>query len=136
MLVAFVGPDKHTSRTIKEICAETGCLEFQSFHSFSEFNDYVKSSHGPGVVVLEYLLPIETGLMHLKKIHQAAPSCRVIFLTRIQVGPHIERAFRMGATDCLQVPVSNEILKDLILKRAISSQEDQRASATKQESPQ
>jgi DNA-binding NarL/FixJ family response regulator len=69
------------------------------------------------LIVVDLFLPESSGLEALKLLKRVNESCVMILLTRMRTRNVLERAFRLGAQDVLQYPVSAEILRDTILHR-------------------
>ncbi len=114
--ILLVSADKELARFLKAALRDTQVRVSQETANLRMAGDLV-AQQPFGLIVLDMFLPESSGLEALKALKRVNEKGLFLLLTRMRTRAVIERAFRLGAQDVLQYPVSTEILRDTILHR-------------------
>lgn len=114
--VALVTNDTYLYKTVK-LALEDLDINFLPMISDLKRLPEVYQKEFFSLVLVDYFLTDTTGLEALKfmaKINEEIPA---IFLARLNSRNIIESAYRMGASDCVEVPFSKDFLKSVVAHR-------------------
>ncbi len=114
--IMLVSADKDLSKRIKEALRETTIRISIECANGKDAVDTFAKSPAP-MVILDFFIPESSGLEVLKNLKKMDENCLFVLLNRIRTRASIDRAYRTGAHDILQLPVSADILRDTILHR-------------------
>lgn len=68
----------------------------------------------PDLVITDIFMPDVDGFATMKRIRRVAPSVPIIAMSAIMDEPHMERRLPGGACCCVQKPVDERVLADLL----------------------
>lgn len=107
--IFIVEDDKFYAQLIQSFLEGSGYKNTSIYHS--GFSCLENLNENPGIVILDYTLGLENGLMVLKKIKEQQPSCKVIMLSGQEFLHVSVKAFKYGVSDYIEK--NKDALKNL-----------------------
>jgi response regulator of citrate/malate metabolism len=111
-----ISQDPHMHKRVKNLLTGHDVLFTEPAKDQREAMHIVKQNQ-PDLVLVDLLLPEESGLDVIKNFEKIKLDASIILLTPVRNRSLVDRAIRTGARDVLVLPVSDEELTSTILHR-------------------
>jgi DNA-binding NtrC family response regulator len=98
--IFIVEDDKFYAQLIQSFLEGSGFKDTSIFYSGFDCLNHMEEK--PNIVILDYTLGLENGLMVLQKIKELQPSCKVIMLSGQEFLHVSVKAFKYGASDYIE----------------------------------
>ncbi|NUM89710.1 MAG: response regulator [Bdellovibrionales bacterium] len=113
----IVSPNQRLRKRIRKLLADAGLLLTKDAGSQQAMLEVVKTDQ-PNLVILDLFMGKGLSALDLLKILEKTKlDASVILLTPVTTRTLVERAFRSGAKDVLQLPATDEELLSCVLHR-------------------
>lgn len=114
--IMLASANKEIKKRLVDILAELQ-LPLNSFTEKSEELLTTFKTAKPEILILDLFMTGIYGLEVLKKLNEFSEECSVIVITSLRSPTIVEKLFRFGARDVLQMPFQNETLATTIRHR-------------------
>lgn len=116
-LVSVIDDDVDICRALEMTLRSVG-YRVQSFHNPEDFlvNMTVQTPGAPMVVLVDFLLPRQTGLWLCQELVARNVQCKFVVITGHADVPFAVEAMKLGAVDLLEKPISRQRLLEVVKK--------------------